>query len=130
MFNWRIIIAAIVFLSIVFTILMVNQGHSNFAILYIRDVPYGDKLAHCLLFGLLNGVLVFAFRGRTISIGPLCVYKGALLVSLFVLVEECSQMWIPTRQFEMLDLAADFVGILLSSLFCYCLLRIFDPSAT
>ena len=36
---------------------------------------------------------------------------GTVIVSILVLAEEFSQIWIPGRDFELLDLSADLIGI-------------------
>jgi len=41
---------------------------------------------------------------------------GAIIVLVFATIEEISQYWIPSRTFDLGDLLADFVGVVLFSL--------------
>ncbi len=102
---------------ILWVIYLANTGQSSVFFQLIGQLPYGDKIGHLLLFGLLTLVANFALRLATVKLGVLNVYWGALLVSLFVVIEESSQYFIPQRTFDAGDLLADGCGILL-----FCLL--------
>jgi VanZ family protein len=41
---------------------------------------------------------------------------GAIIVLIFATIEECSQYYIPSRTFDLGDLLADFVGVVLFSI--------------
>jgi VanZ family protein len=43
------------------------------------------------------------------------LYAGAIFVAVFVIIAELSQLFIASRTFDLADLAADFVGIILAS---------------
>ena len=108
-------VAAIFFCFILWIIYLANTGgHSMFFDL-IRHIPYGDKLGHMLLFGLLTFVANLALQSRHFTLGRIPLYYGAVLVSIFVLFEEISQGFIPSRTLDIVDLAADAVGIILFS---------------
>ncbi len=102
------------FFFIVWVIYLANTGGSSIFFKFIASIPYGDKLGHMGLFGFLCFVAVLGSRFRTFSFGKLKLYYGAILVSLFVIGEEVSQAFIPSRTFDFADLAADFAGILLA----------------
>jgi hypothetical protein len=110
-----IIVAGGFFSFILWIIYLANTGgHSVFFDL-IKHVPYGDKVGHMLLFGLLTYVVNLALLSRHFCIGRLPLYYGAVLVSIFVLSEEISQGFIPSRTLDIIDLVADAVGIILFS---------------
>jgi VanZ family protein len=44
------------------------------------------------------------------------VQWGAVIVLTFAAIEECTQYYIPSRTFDLWDLAADFVGVVLVSI--------------
>ena len=64
---------------------------------------------------------MFAFKRKTFSVGRLNVYYGVAIVSLFVIAEELSQAFIPSRTFDYADLSADAAGILLAVGLAYLL---------
>jgi len=41
---------------------------------------------------------------------------GSLIILIFATLEECSQYYIPSRTFDLWDLGADFVGVVLFSI--------------
>ncbi len=73
------------------------------------------------LFGFLCFVAILGSRFRAFSLGKCKLYYGAVVVSLFVIGEEASQAFIPSRTFDFADLGADFAGILLAVLCCFCI---------
>jgi len=118
------------FLFISYIIFLADTADYNFAFRVIGHVPYGDKIAHALLYGimalLLNDALNFR-RGRLLSqhfkplfaiFGVMAItpYIGSTIVLIFATLEECSQYYIPSRTFDLWDLGADFVGVVLFSL--------------
>ena len=79
-----------------------------------RALPWGDKLGHFFLFGVLTLVVNLALRGWSFPLWrrPVVrVYGGSALVWVFVAAEELSQAWFPTRSCDGWDLAADTLGI-------------------
>jgi len=81
---------------------------------WIHDLPGGDKLGHFLLFGTLSFLVNLSvaqskrfrrFRWRHLW--------ATLAVCLAVLLEECSQLFLASRNFDGLDILADLAGIFL-----------------
>ena len=110
-------LAALAFLLfIVWVIYMANAGHNSVFFDFVAAIPYGDKLGHVGLFGTLTFLTVLAslFAGWTLNNTRL--YFAAIAVTLFVIGEEISQAFIPSRTFDVADLSADAVGILLAIL--------------
>ncbi|MGI2169107.1 VanZ family protein [Shewanella sp. MF05960] len=100
---------------ILWIIYLANTGGNSIFFDLIRHIPYGDKVGHMLLFGLLTYVANLALQSRHFSLGRIPLYYGAVLVSIFVLSEEISQGFIPSRTLDIIDLVADAVGITLFS---------------
>ena len=73
--------------------------------------PWGDKLGHLLIMGSLSFVVVlgFASRRQPLRAAGLCV----VVLLLAVTVDEVLQIWIPSRSFDLADLACNYAGILL-----------------
>ncbi|GAA5219045.1 VanZ family protein [Corallincola platygyrae] len=116
-------IAVMFFAFIVWVIYMANTGTSSVFFDFIRSIPYGDKYGHVGLFGFLTLVSVIGFKFRSFSVGRLDIYYGAALVVAFALLEELSQAFIPSRTFELIDLAADATGISCACLICFVVKR-------
>lgn len=108
------IIAAVFFSFILWIIYLANTGNQNLLFEMVGNIPFGDKLGHLMLFGALTLLVVVASQYRCISIGRINCYYGALAVTLFVIIEEFSQAFIPTRTFDIGNLFADAVGIVLA----------------
>lgn len=78
---------------------------------WLKAVPMGDKVGH---LGFMSTLCFLANRAlggrRTWFLGrPILLATG--LVAIFVVAEEFTQIWLPHRHFDMLDLMADAIGI-------------------
>ncbi|USD36176.1 VanZ family protein [Ferrimonas sp. SCSIO 43195] len=98
---------------ILWIIYLANSGGDSVFFDLVRQLPYGDKLGHFCLFGLLTLAANLGTGLKTLPVGRWRWYLGTTLVSLFVLLEELSQLLLPRRTFDVTDLAADLVGIVL-----------------
>lgn len=77
----------------------------------IRELPGGDKVGHCCLFGALAWLLNRSLQFRSFRLGPVALQLGAVLVMVFAVGEEFSQRFFPNRTFDWVDLLADGCGI-------------------
>lgn len=105
------IIAISFFSFILWVIYLANTGQNSVFFRFIASIPYGDKLGHFCLFGGLTLVANFAFKLKTRKVASFEIFLGSLLVFCFVVIEEFSQYFIPNRNFDFIDLSADFIGI-------------------
>jgi VanZ family protein len=128
---YRVIIAIAVcfFTFILWVIYLANTGGHSIFFDFVRTIPYGDKLGHAGLFGFLTLLVVIGSKFRTFICGKINIYYGALLVVIFVVGEEVSQAFIPSRTFDLVDLAADSVGIILAINFSYLIRKYFLKSS-
>lgn len=78
---------------------------------WVHALPLGDKLVHALAMGGLCGLADRAFPSRTLGRPFGWLRLTPLIVTLVVIGEEISQRWIPGRNFDLGDLAADLLGI-------------------
>jgi VanZ family protein len=78
---------------------------------FVRYLPLGDKVSHFLLMGTLSILANLSLQTRTLGGGRLAPGIGTVLVTTVVVAEEFSQIWVPARSFDLLDLTADFLGI-------------------
>ena len=110
-------LAALAFLLfIVWVIYMANAGHNSVFFDFVAAIPYGDKLGHVGLFGTLTFLTVLASQFAGWTLNNTRLYFAAIAITLFVIGEEISQAFIPSRTFDVADLSADAVGILLAIL--------------
>ncbi|QIZ78844.1 VanZ family protein [Ferrimonas lipolytica] len=105
------VIALLFFGFILWVIYLANTGQSSVFFGLVRQVPYGDKVGHFMLFGLLTLLANWGLRFRKVNLGSIPMLLGTFLVVLFVLVEEISQAWLPSRTLDWRDLLADAAGI-------------------
>lgn len=99
---------------LVWVIALANAGQDAVFFDLARALPWGDKLGHFFLFGVLALVVNLALGGWSFALWrrpEVRVYGGSALVFVFVAVEEMSQAWFPTRSCDGWDLAADTLGI-------------------
>ena len=110
----RIIPAVLAFSFIGWIIVQANKGSSNILFDLVGLLPFGDKIGHMFLFGLLSAVTIIAFNYRQVHINGYKVPIGAVIVLVFALIEELSQLFFMHRTFDLIDVAADLIGITLS----------------
>ena len=101
---------------IAWIIYLANTAQHSIFFEFVASIPYGDKLGHFCLFGLLTLGANFAFKLKSFTLLSLKIYLGSSVVFVFVLVEELSQYFIPSRTLDATDLLADIVGIITFSL--------------
>lgn len=77
----------------------------------IKQFPYYDTILHFLLMGFAAFLGHLAFNKRKFNIFKFNLPLVPIVISFFVLVEEFLQMFSPHRSFDLVDLAADFCGI-------------------
>ena len=123
------IMAICFFVFIVWIIYLANTGGSSIFFDFVRSIPNGDKLGHIGLFGLLTLLSIIGFRFKSVSVARFRVYYGVGIVLSFVILEELSQVFIPSRTFDLVDMLANIVGIALASIACFAIHR-FLPNST
>ena len=96
-----------------------NMRLDNSLLAAFNEIPAGDKLGHFLLMGSLSLIVNLLLQMKTISFAGQRILWGSLLVAVIVSTEEFSQMYIPSRTFSLLDLVADYAGILLFGRLAY-----------
>lgn len=88
-------------------IVKADTANYNFAFHVVGMIPYGDKIAHAILYGILVYLILYAFDG--IWKKAFLIVPGAVLA--FAAAEEFSQLYFPSRTFDWFDLLADVIGI-------------------
>ena len=113
-------ISALFFVFIIAVIILADTGNLPHSIRAIYDFPNGDKLGHFILYGLLNFFMTRAFLSSfpsksrwqmTLSIG--------LVLAFFITIEEWSQQFFAARTFDLVDLLASCVGVIVGGWAAY-----------
>ena len=116
--NKNVFISIISFLFITFIAYILyaaNVGHEIFFFKILKSVPMGDKLAHIVLIGTLAFLVNLLLQVKTFKIRKRELLLGSLIVFGLVTVEEFTQIYIPTRSFDLVDLMANYIGIGIAS---------------
>lgn len=106
------------YLTILFTVILIliviaaNLGLAPTLFVFLTWIPYGDKLGHFVLVGILALLVNLSLHGSRVRIGSVAVLKGNLIVAAIVTIEEFSQIFIEFRGFSLIDLAFNYAGIL------------------
>jgi len=100
------------FIFISFIIFLANTADHNFAFKLIGHIPYGDKVMHGLLYGVMALLLNYGLNFKSKKIFGFHMQIGAIIVLTFAGLEEISQYWIPSRTFDVGDFVADSVGVI------------------
>lgn len=106
-------LTAVVVLFVLWAIFEANTGKEAAVFIWVHSFPYGDKLGHFAAYGLLVLMLNICFRFQTLGQRWCRIYLGSAIVTSFAVTEEISQYFIPSRTFDLYDLAADAAGIAL-----------------
>ena len=124
--KYFISLAICFFIFILWAIYVANTGQSNGLFNVVSTLPYGDKIGHFCLFGILTLFANLATRCRTLKIKKLSIYWGSLAVWIFVTAEELSQHFLPTRSLDIYDYIADLIGIIIFSYLAFQFNRRFN----
>jgi VanZ family protein len=82
----------------------------------ITSLKHGDKFAHLILIGTLAYCVNYLLKFKTIKRFNQDLLVGTIAITIFITLEEFSQNWISTRNFDLMDLSANYVGIALTTL--------------
>lgn len=85
-----------------------HQPANNVALI---DFPHLDKLAHVLMYGVLGASVIFSFKTETRISKPMQICLSVILAcTIYGLLDEFHQSYIPGRDVSGWDLVADFFG--------------------
>ncbi len=100
-----------------------GQGHPLFKL--GQSIPNGDKVGHFLLFGLLTFLANLSFQYKSFTLKKIKLYKGSVIVLIFVTLEELSQHFVASRTLDIFDYGADLIGISLATLLSWVCAKYF-----
>jgi len=88
-----------------------NTGRDLLFFQLLEYIPMGDKLAHIVLIGTLAFLLNLMLRGKKFTVNGVQILLGSCIVFGFITIEEFTQIYIPNRNFDWMDLMANYIGI-------------------
>ena len=91
-----------------------NRGALPETLALVFAFPGGDKLGHFLIAATLTYFLNRAFSGKRMCFKSKRFLLGSALTALIITLEEISQIFITSRSYSWLDLASDYLGIVLT----------------
>ena len=112
---FRIGLPSVFFFFILWIIILADTANYNFAFFVVGTVPYGDKIAHAILYGVMALFLNFGLGFKAKKFLGFDMQIGAMIVLLFAGLEELSQYYFPSRTLDIYDFVADFIGVVLAS---------------
>jgi len=125
-------ISVLFFVFIIAVIILADIGSLPRSITALYDFPNGDKLGHFVLYGLLNCFITIAFLSSHLSKhfdalsaasrGWVTLSIG-LTLALLIALEEYSQKFFSTRTFDLIDLFASYLGVVVGGWVAYHMKR-------
>ena len=111
-------IAVLFGLFIIVIIMLANLGKLG-VMRFINNIPYGDKVGHFILYGILTLLFDLSFLRRSVDMpsAPVrtnprpIVLRIAFILALLIGLEEYSQQYFPSRTFDLVDLAFSYLGV-------------------
>ncbi|CAG1008953.1 hypothetical protein ANAEL_03741 [Anaerolineales bacterium] len=109
-------ISTLFLIFIIVVIVLADTGNLPPSIRALYRFPNGDKVGHFILFGLLNFLLVRTFLSSfpTQSRSWVTV-STSLILALLIALEELSQQYFSARTFDLVDLAASYIGLVIGA---------------
>lgn len=78
----------------------------------LRVVPFGDQIGHFFLIGMLSLTFTILTNFKVTKLGKFTPFLGCLVVFVLITIEEGSQMFLKYRTFSVLDMIANYLGII------------------
>ena len=79
---------------------------------FVGLIPFGDKIAHFILYGLLGASVTHLIAGM----GSRWMMVALTLATLYVVIDECVQMHSIHRTFSLADLVVSLAGLWIAGL--------------
>lgn len=105
-------IVTVLYLALLAGIVVLADSHQRHGLFdAVRSIPGGDKLGHFLLMGVLTLRRNESLNCRTLRVCGRALLLGSLVAFAAVTLEEFSQIFVPYRTFDPVDLFFDYGGI-------------------
>jgi len=121
--KWLAILFALFILLI---IVLADMGTLPQYLGFLKKIPFGDKVGHFLLYGILTLLIdLTLFRSLPNQSPKLIAVSSGLILALIIGVEEFSQQYFSNRTFDLIDLLASYLGVIFFSWVALRVRRIF-----
>lgn len=107
--------AVLFFAFMVWMIILADTNDENILATTGRQLPFGDKVGHFLIFGFQALLLNRALEFKRFNFGNFQPYIGSIVVLTFAFCEEFSQLAFSSRNFDVMDMLFDLLGVLFFS---------------
>ena len=108
--KWLAVLFAVFILLI---IVMADAGVLAQYLGFLYSYPFGDKVGHFVLYGILALLINLAlFRSRPDQRPSLLAVKCGLILALLIGLEEFSQQRFANRTFDLIDLTFSYLGVI------------------
>lgn len=117
--TYKYFIPAVIWLTI--TLILLTLPGSAFPKENWLSFIWADKLIHICMFALLTFLWCFAFYKSNVAnelLKPFIII-GFVFIIYGIAMEFVQKNWIPNRSFELEDIIADTIGVVLGFLFSY-----------
>jgi polysaccharide biosynthesis protein VpsQ len=94
-------------------VLRADTGTMPSLLAQVNEIPNGDKVGHFFLMGILALFINLAFPKWQYRFFSINFPGGSMLTAVIVTFEEISQIYFKTRTFDLSDLTADYLGIII-----------------
>lgn len=110
-------------LFIIFIIVLADLG--KLGILgVLNQIPHGDKAGYFILYGILTLLLNLTLTSSLLhSNRKLIILRTNLILALLIGLEEYSQHFFAKRTFDLVDLLASYLGVLVGGWVAYKIKR-------
>ncbi len=88
-----------------------NTSKDFFVFTFIDKFPHSDKAGHFILMLIFSFLLNSSLKNRRLKILKPKILLGSLIVFSIITIEEFSQLNLDNRSFDLLDLACNYLGI-------------------
>ena len=105
------LIALIYIILLIALIILVDKGKMLYWLSWVHYIPFADKVGHFLLLGVASFVVNVALTCKNYKLFNYHFFYGSTILGILITLEEFSQMLIPFREFDVLDLASNYSGI-------------------
>ena len=102
-------------LFIILIIVLADKGQLGLLRL-INQIPYGDKVGHFILYGILTLLMdLTLFRSLPLQSPKWVTVMSGLMLALLIGIEEFSQQFFASRTVSFQDLFAGYLGVIFFS---------------
>ena len=106
-------LAVLFTLFILLIIVMADLGVLAQYLGFLYRFPFGDKVGHFVLYGILAFLLNLAlFRSVLAQSRSAVAVRCGLILALLIGLEEFSQQYFANRTFDLVDLAFSYLGVI------------------